>query len=136
VAPRCQRSLESGMTTANVYCRDSDENPVIRDRHSSAASGVCHSGRGAVVWFGDSRFNSAKGIAYLYLNMKKFEDAKTYYRVASDLDPTIRKRIAPWVLLTGPSPISRAWKPGRSSNWRPTDTWMRASRKRKRCATS
>jgi tetratricopeptide (TPR) repeat protein len=36
---------------------------------------------------GNSRFNSAKGIAYLYLNMKKFEDAKTYYRMASDLDP-------------------------------------------------
>lgn len=26
---------------------------------------------------GDSRFNGAKGIAYLYLNMKKFEDPKT-----------------------------------------------------------
>ena len=36
---------------------------------------------------GDSRSNSAKGIAYLYLNMKKFDDAKKYYRMASDLDP-------------------------------------------------
>lgn len=31
--------------------------------------------------------NSIKGIAYLYLQMKKFEDAKTYYRKAIDLDP-------------------------------------------------
>ena len=31
--------------------------------------------------------NSIKGIAYLYLQMKKFEDAKNYYRKAIDLDP-------------------------------------------------
>jgi len=31
--------------------------------------------------------NSVKGIAYLYLQMKKFEDAKNYYRKALDLDP-------------------------------------------------
>jgi tetratricopeptide (TPR) repeat protein len=31
--------------------------------------------------------NSVKGIAYLYLQMKKFEDAKTYYRKAIGLDP-------------------------------------------------
>jgi tetratricopeptide (TPR) repeat protein len=28
-----------------------------------------------------------KGIAYLYLNTKKFEDSKKYYRMAADLDP-------------------------------------------------
>ncbi len=31
--------------------------------------------------------NSVKGTAYLYLQMKKFEDAKTFYRRATDLDP-------------------------------------------------
>src|SRR6266567_1176232 len=31
--------------------------------------------------------NSIKGIAYLYLQMKKFEDAKNYYHKAIDLDP-------------------------------------------------
>ena len=36
---------------------------------------------------GSSRLNSAKGIAYLYLNMKKFEDSKKYYQMTSDLDP-------------------------------------------------
>jgi len=31
--------------------------------------------------------NSIKGIAYLYLQMKKFELAKEYYKKASDADP-------------------------------------------------
>src|SRR6476620_4360074 len=31
--------------------------------------------------------NSVKGIAYLYLQMKKFEQAKEYYRKATELDP-------------------------------------------------
>jgi tetratricopeptide (TPR) repeat protein len=31
--------------------------------------------------------NSIKGIAYLYLQMKKFDDAKSYYHKAIDLDP-------------------------------------------------
>lgn len=34
-----------------------------------------------------SRVNSAKGIAYLYLNMKKWDEAKRAYWMASDLDP-------------------------------------------------
>ena len=35
----------------------------------------------------DQKVNSAKGIAYLYLNEKKWDDAKKYYRMASQLDP-------------------------------------------------
>jgi len=35
----------------------------------------------------DQKVNSAKGIAYLYLNEKKFDQAKKYYRMAGDLDP-------------------------------------------------
>src|SRR6202034_1795209 len=35
----------------------------------------------------EQKDNSAKGIAYLYLNEKKWDDAKKYYRMASDLDP-------------------------------------------------
>ena len=31
--------------------------------------------------------NSVKGIAYLYLQMKKFDDAKDFYRKAIALDP-------------------------------------------------
>jgi len=35
----------------------------------------------------EQKVNSAKGIAYLYLNMKKWDDSKKYYRLASDSDP-------------------------------------------------
>jgi tetratricopeptide (TPR) repeat protein len=35
----------------------------------------------------DQKVNAAKGIAYLYLNEKKWDDAKKYYRMAGDLDP-------------------------------------------------
>lgn len=35
----------------------------------------------------DQKVNAAKGIAYLYLNMKRFDDAKKYYRMAADMDP-------------------------------------------------
>jgi tetratricopeptide (TPR) repeat protein len=35
----------------------------------------------------DQKVNSAKGIAYLYLNMKRFDEAKKYYRMAADVDP-------------------------------------------------
>lgn len=34
-----------------------------------------------------AKITSTKGIAYLYLNMKKWDEAKTYYEKASDLDP-------------------------------------------------
>ena len=34
-----------------------------------------------------SRLNSVKGIAYLYLNRKKWDESKTYYQKASLLDP-------------------------------------------------
>src|SRR6202051_4321526 len=35
----------------------------------------------------DQKENSAKGIAYLYLNEKKWDEANKDYRMASDLDP-------------------------------------------------
>ena len=35
----------------------------------------------------DQKENAAKGIASLYYNMKKFDDAKKYYRMAADIDP-------------------------------------------------
>ena len=35
----------------------------------------------------EQRVNSAKGVAYLYLNMKRWDDARRYYQLASDLDP-------------------------------------------------
>ena len=35
----------------------------------------------------EQKMNSTKGIAYLYLQMKKFDQAKEYYRKAVELDP-------------------------------------------------
>ncbi|HET6179769.1 MAG TPA: tetratricopeptide repeat protein [Candidatus Sulfotelmatobacter sp.] len=35
----------------------------------------------------EQKTNSAKGIAYLYMNLKKYEEAKDYYQKASGLDP-------------------------------------------------
>jgi tetratricopeptide (TPR) repeat protein len=35
----------------------------------------------------ESQINSEKGIAYIYWNMKKFDDARTYYRKAIEADP-------------------------------------------------
>src|SRR5215470_14529766 len=35
----------------------------------------------------EQQINSTKGIAYLYLQMKKFDDAKNYYRKAAEMDP-------------------------------------------------
>ena len=40
----------------------------------------------AVLEKDNKNVNSVKGIAYLYLQQKKFEDAKTYYRSAIDVD--------------------------------------------------
>ena len=36
----------------------------------------------------EQRVNSCKGIAYLYLNMKRWEDSRKYYQMAADLDPS------------------------------------------------
>lgn len=36
----------------------------------------------------EQRVSSCKGIAYLYLNMKHWEDSRKYYQMAADLDPS------------------------------------------------
>jgi tetratricopeptide (TPR) repeat protein len=35
----------------------------------------------------DQKVNSAKGIGYVYLNMKQWDESRKYYQIASDLDP-------------------------------------------------
>src|SRR5690242_10008093 len=35
----------------------------------------------------EQQINSTKGIAYLYLQMKKFDQAKDFYRKVTDMDP-------------------------------------------------
>ncbi len=76
-----------------------------------------------------SKINSAKGIAYLYLNMKKFEDAKKYYYMASDLDPTDPEPyysigVSDWTKCYQPRMEERSklgLKPGENLNPRNTD---------------
>ena len=54
--------------------------------------------------------NSVKGIAYLYLQMKKFEDAKTFYRKAIDLDPNDPEPYYSVAVIDWTRATSRAWK--------------------------
>jgi len=62
---------------------------------------------------GEARINSTKGIAYLYLQMKKFDDSKKYYRMASDLDredpePYYSIAVIDWTLTYVPRQEERA----------------------------
>jgi tetratricopeptide (TPR) repeat protein len=55
----------------------------------------------------DSKINSAKGMGYLYLNLKKFDEAKSYYQRASGLDsndpePYYSIGVIDWTLCYAP----------------------------------
>ena len=65
--------------------------------------------------------NSVKGIAYLYLQMKRFEDAKTFYRKANDARPQ-RSR----ALLLGRGDRLDAELP--AAHGRTRQTWPEAGR--------
>ncbi|HEY6339501.1 MAG TPA: hypothetical protein VIW68_13490 [Candidatus Sulfotelmatobacter sp.] len=59
------------------------------------------------------KINSAKGIAYLDLNMKKFDDAKKFYQMASELDPDDPEPyysigVIDWTATYGPRMEARA----------------------------
>ncbi len=61
----------------------------------------------------NSKLNSAKGMAYLYLNMKKFDEAKAYYQRASGLDsndpePYYSIGVIDWTLCYQPRTEARA----------------------------
>ena len=61
----------------------------------------------------NSKINSAKGMAYLYLNMKKFDEAKAYYQRASGLDsndpePYYSIGVIDWTLCYAPRMEARA----------------------------
>ena len=85
--------LDPSQTTAHMYLATAYVNQYIpavetpdNERFAEQASEqyqyVLNSDAG-----GSSKPNAAKGIAYLYLNMKKFEDAKDYSGKASGFDP-------------------------------------------------
>ena len=86
-------SLEPGNTVAHMYLAtvyvqqyipgvDTPENASIGEKAVGQYQTVLDANPTQ-----EQRVNSAKGIAYVYLNMKKFKDAKTYYRMARDADP-------------------------------------------------
>ena len=64
----------------------------------------------AVLQRDPKNINSVKGIAYLYLQMKKFDDAKDYYRKATDLDPNDPEPYYSVGVIDWTRPTSRAWK--------------------------
>jgi tetratricopeptide (TPR) repeat protein len=55
----------------------------------------------------DAKINSAKGMGYLYLNLKKFDEAKSYYQRATGLDssdpePYYSVGVIDWTLCYAP----------------------------------
>lgn len=85
-------ALDPSQTTAHVYLAtictsqyipgvDSPDNIAVAEEAINHYQAVVDSFAAQ-----NARINSLKGIAYLYLNMKKFEEAKHYYEKASGLD--------------------------------------------------
>ena len=85
--------LDSGNINAHLYLAtacvslyipgvDNDDNKAFAERAIAHYQRVLdlHSDN-------PQKLNSAKGIAYLYLNMKNWDDARKYYQMASELDP-------------------------------------------------
>jgi len=84
--------LDPGNLTAHLYAGtalvsqyipgvDTEENLAFAERAVTHYQRVLDANASR-----EQKLNSAKGIAYLYLNMKKWEEAKTYYQMASSFD--------------------------------------------------
>src|SRR2546426_11731212 len=83
-------SLDPGLINARLYLATAYAQQYIRgadteDNNRMAQQAIDQ--YKAVLERDPKNVNSVKGIAYLYLQMKKFEEAKQYYRKASELDP-------------------------------------------------
>ncbi|HKV79671.1 MAG TPA: tetratricopeptide repeat protein [Candidatus Sulfotelmatobacter sp.] len=84
--------LDPGNINAHLYLATTYVNQYIPgvdtdDNKSVAERGIAHYQK--VIDLNaknDQKINSAKGIAYLYLNMKNWDEARKYYQMASDLD--------------------------------------------------
>jgi Flp pilus assembly protein TadD len=63
----------------------------------------------------DQRLNAANCIAYIYLNMKNWDEARKYYQMASDIAPNDPE---PYYSI-GVIDSSRCYQPG----WRPEPDW-------------
>src|SRR5437016_8842004 len=83
-------SLDPGLINARLYLATAYAQQYIpgadtEDNNKMAQQAIDQ--YKAVLDRDKKNINSVKGIAYLYLQMKKFEDAKSYYRKAAELDP-------------------------------------------------
>ena len=83
-------SLDSSLINARLYLATAYAQQYIpgadtEDNNKMAQQAIDQ--YKAVLERDQKNINSVKGIAYLYLQMKKFEDAKSYYRKGSELDP-------------------------------------------------
>jgi tetratricopeptide (TPR) repeat protein len=85
--------LDPGNVTAQLYAATacvsqyipgvgSEENVAFADRAVAHYQRVLDANATR-----EQKLNSAKGIAYIDLNMKKWDEAKTYYQMASSIDP-------------------------------------------------
>jgi tetratricopeptide (TPR) repeat protein len=79
--PQAHMYLAAAYVDGYIPGVESQENILMADQAIEQYQQVLDMGAPA------SQANTAKRIAYLYLNMKKFEEAKTYYSRASELDP-------------------------------------------------
>jgi tetratricopeptide (TPR) repeat protein len=83
-------SLDSSLINARLYLATAYAQQYIpgadtEDNNKMAQQAIDQ--YKAVLERDKKNINSVKGIAYLYLQMKKFEDAKSYYRKGTELDP-------------------------------------------------
>jgi tetratricopeptide (TPR) repeat protein len=76
-----QAHLYLGTAFAQQYIPGADTS----DNNKMAEQAIAH--YKAVLQLDPKNINSLKGIAYLYLQMKKFDNAKEYYRNAIHVDP-------------------------------------------------
>jgi tetratricopeptide (TPR) repeat protein len=83
-------SLDPGLVNARLYLATALAQQVIQgvetpENIQSAEQAIDQYKQ--VLERDPKNINSVKGIAYLYLQIKKFDDAKTFYRKALEIDP-------------------------------------------------
>lgn len=83
-------ALDPGLKNAKVYLATAYAQqyiPGVDSPDNLQNANLAIEQYNAVLQQDPKNVNSIKGIAYLYLNMKRLDDAKTYYHKAIDLDP-------------------------------------------------
>jgi len=83
-------SLDPGLKNAKLYLATAYAQqyiPGVDSPENLQNANLAIEQYNAVLQQDPKNVNSIKGIAFLYLNMKRFDDAKNYYHKAIDLDP-------------------------------------------------